>query len=492
MEIKRKKISILNEILIFLLPTLSIRSKLLLDKWTIKYNDIYKKQASAFLIFFSLVYIFHYHFIDVPSHKEPISLYFKYRYGLGLLAFLCGILTILNSKTNIFLLRIPLIISGLNFGYWQSQSMLWRPDIPYMYSVLFPLFTALFLKVSPLNTFLYLMLSYFIQYESSWVHFPDQLRFIFSACFAGSMILVAIRSRMQTEIRYFLLEELNMQNQKKIIEYQTEINNQIRTFLPTELFKRFEENTRIKKMSVIESIDEILRPKEKFIAVFLSDIRGYTKLVKDNLKTYATKDYLPQQKFYTNKIDKNKGIPRVVGDQIFAYFDDDNKVESVLSAIKSAHEIILNISNESSHSNRPIIISCGIGITGNVGGTDSARIISVVGNAANLPSRIDSITKEKELSNLIFKNTIILTTSTAIILKAAFNKLNFSEFSLINTPIRDFSEEKSIFLFNITKETEKIILGPYNHSAASLAVMNVINNENINYADENINFMGAA
>jgi class 3 adenylate cyclase len=465
-----KKETVVNKILAALFPTLLIPSTSLLKKWQVRNNSTYRKPAAIFLLFFSFVYIAHFHFIDIPAHKEPLELYFKYRYGLASLALITGLASFFKFTENPILLRLPLIISCLNFGYWQAKSMTWRPDIPYLYSVLFPLFTGFFLKLSPVTTLIFILIAYALNLDS-WNHDPAQMRFIVSACVAGTMTLLAIRSRMQSDVHFFLLEEENLKNQKRLIEVQTELNEQIKTFLPSELFRRFNESTRTQRLSPLEAVDEILRPKEKFITVLATDIRGYTSAVKNDLKNYALNSFIPQQKHYTDVIDKHRGISRVVGDQIFAYFDQDNPVETVIAAVRSACAILQTTSNEGFGSYRPIIISSGRGITGNVGGTSSARVISVIGNVANLPSRIDPLTKEIFLKNSLSNRSLILTKSSFEIIRASFPKLKFTEITIpTGQSIRDFPEETDIFLLEASASTHIIVGGLYDQIAARKSV----------------------
>lgn len=175
--------------------------------WDAREADAFRKPATAYLLFFGSLYIAHLLLIDLPSRKEPIGLYIGYRLGLAILAFICAFFTHFPSPNlSGYLLRLPLAVAALNFGYWQAESMVWRSDVPFGYSVYIPVVSSLFLRISPAGTAIFLVLAFTLAIPA-WLSRPDELRFILSAALVGLASAVAFRTRMISELEAFIAQQ---------------------------------------------------------------------------------------------------------------------------------------------------------------------------------------------------------------------------------------------------------------------------------------------
>jgi class 3 adenylate cyclase len=66
---------------------------------------------------------------------------------------------------------------------------------------------------------------------------------------------------------------------------------------------------------------------------------------------------------------------------------------------------------------RYILISFGSAVVGNIGGTDGAWDITVLGTPANVLSRLDLVTKQTEFAQAVGDHRIVLTREAAEMLK---------------------------------------------------------------------------
>jgi len=193
-----------------------------------------------------------------------------------------------------------------------------------------------------------------------------------------------------------------------------------------DLFKENKERRQIHDMFgqyvPLEHINKLIEnPKaistdgeKREMTVLFSDIRNFTKL-SEPLTTGELKTFLNQ---YLTQITKvifdNKGtIDKYVGDMVMAFWgaplrNPDHASQAVLAAL----QMQLKISKMKNKFNKLGIknVAAGIGIhTGemNVGdmGSDYRRAYTVLGDAVNLGSRLESLTKYYDVKILVSENT---------------------------------------------------------------------------------------
>lgn len=212
---------------------------------------------------------------------------------------------------------------------------------------------------------------------------------------------------------------------KKLAEQNAElrqINQQLEFALSeqlklTEAAKRFVPNEFVSLLSHDSLSDVRLGESvEKEMSILFSDIRDFTAL---------SEKMTPQENFnfinsYLSRMEPsiitNQGfIDKYIGDAIMALFGycADDAVKAGISMLHSLHEYN---QHRISYSYEPIKIGIGINtgslMLGTVGSTNRMDS-TVIGDAVNLASRVESLTKSYGVSMLITKNTFLELSDTA-------------------------------------------------------------------------------
>jgi class 3 adenylate cyclase len=439
-------------------PVLSIPTRAWRIGWKQRDQKEFTVVARFYFLAFALAYIVHLFAIDIPLKKQPPEWWEFYR-GSCSLAYLIGFSLTFSKKFNESKIqRIPLLLAAIYGVYMQGRSMEFNSDIPVFYVPLIALFGALALRFGPIvSVGVYLLIlapsnRFFYLVQSQTHH-------MVSATCVAIAVLLFLRSRQKTEISLFLAEQEKVEYQKKLIELQTQLVDQLKSFLPKQIHRRMDKLLSSGKRSALEVVDELLRPKEIKGAVLFTDIRGFTGLTKSG-RDAVLSAIVPAQRLCTDVIENAGGIPRLQGDLVYAYFDDVDATKNIRTATAAAISLYesTKILNETLRSDfrirRYVIITYGELIVGNLGGTEGSRDITVLGDAANLPSRIDPLTKDVGLSKLLEQYPIILSQFAFDALDIDKNELEYTSVLLkdYNLKIRDFEE---ITELKALKSTEK-------------------------------------
>ena len=326
-----------EDVIFWLLPQMRIKSREDFRLWKEEENKLFPTSAIIYLFLCSALYLLAYYTIDLPSNKEPIDLYLRYRYGVALASLSGAFIVFFLSKNKPFLAKVIFYICCGNIVFWQSRSMIWRADVPHFYVFIFAVLGANFSRSSPLLSGL-IYLSYLVLCLPAFATRPNEYRFIISLTIVGYVLLVSLRSKMITEIKAFISHLEVLKSQKEKIVAQVELYDSLKSFLPREIFQRFTKSVEGGK-STSAALRILLEPKRTIVACLYSDIRGFTKKVRDNLE-YAKTSVFPSQEMAMENVEKSRGIPRPVGDLVFAYFDHPIPEANILLAVKAAFNII--------------------------------------------------------------------------------------------------------------------------------------------------------
>ncbi len=422
-----------------------------LRAWKAKENEDFIGVAKVVFPLSAILYLGHYFFFDKPMGLEPLHEWLIFRLCMATIA-LATFAFYITPLARMAFYRGPAICTFLLFCYSQAKVTIWYPEAPWLYCFLFVGIGALTLRASVMTSAIFAVSAMIVQWGAliqTGVPSPT----LFSAAFVTLVLIVASRGGYVADLRFFLLTQQNTDSQRRNIELNIEFTDRIKSFIPGEIAKRLDFLLRGRDTTVLQAIDEVLRPRKKQIACLFSDIRGFTEASK-NLENFIGELVLPNVKACTSAIDDNGGIPRKIGDLIFAYFDGDGAHLNLLRAIRSAFQIaeINDSQNGGSADNlritRYTLVSVGEAYVGNIGGFDSSVEITALGSPVNILSRIDELTKEEQIAKELNSGDIVLSNTAynmifEIGLRPIAKKLVLREMGLT---IRNFPDEAYIFV----------------------------------------------
>lgn len=397
-----------------------------------------------------LVLVFHHFFVDRPLGLEPASRWALYRFGMSLLC-IAGVAATFTRLAEGPGLRFIGAVAGAALSYFQARSMVWSTTVPYLYAVLIPVVVTLVLQLSPLRSSLYLAALFGLampSFRAAAVE-PRHLLSALAVAFAGVNLF---RARMATDVRAFISEQERLQTEKRLIEVEIELSREVRAFLPREIYERTLEAIHRQETTVAEALEDALRPRLKVVACVFSDIRGFTERSKD-LTGYLVESALPNIRSCTELVEAHRGIPRLVGDLVFGYFDARSPEENICDALACAVQLVRKNAELNRRENLPavkrhVLLSFGDAVVGNIGGHDSSREITALGSPVNILSRIDALTKDPKLAPHLPPDCVIVTGAAAAVLRGCFPELRLERVDLraLQVELRDFPEEEALWL----------------------------------------------
>lgn len=401
------------------------------------------------LLILGFGYLLHYPFVDMPLGLTKDPVWFKYRFGIFSISMLGVLITYIETKKNL-LSKIAFIAVGIVISWAQAKSMIWYSGVSGVWAIFITLGISIFYKSDAfVNILLFCVLTIvqvptFIEINQKFS--SDYL----SIVFVGGLIFTLILKSRSDDVGNFIRTQKQIQIEHMLTEVQQELSTQIRAFLPSKI------NSELKKYlrdgyNVTSAIDEVLRPRKKEIACLFSDIRGYTRASKDS--GFITNAAMPSIKNANSVIESYGGITRLIGDLIFAYFDDAvseiNIVNSYLAGLEilKSTKVLNSTNDEKNQIIRYVILDIGDAICGNLGGADSSREITALGTPVNRCSRIDQLTKLNEMKLILGNNAIVMSEQYYSRLKtygylADFKKIELSDNTL---SIKDFENENCIY-----------------------------------------------
>ncbi len=450
------------ENLIFLLfPQLLLKKKAWAEEYHRQEKEAFLKGARIFFALAAFLYVLHYYTVDRGEGLAPSPLWFTYRYSMAAIALVC--LICYSFKRGIVSSRRykwPTILACATFCFFQARTVLWYAAVPYVYSFLFVLISVFILRM-PLASSLGFAIAVMGAFLPSLIEAGVSISMAFSAFSVTLIFIIYGQSRTLFNVQLFIANQQNLETQKKVIEINLEFNNQLRSFLPREIYERIIFNMRKKRMAANHAIEEVLRPRKRDVACLFSDIRGYTKSSKSN-DSYILSSVLPNIKECTEAIEALRGIPRKIGDLIFSYFDHESQDINICRALLAAHHVcIINndmnlISNIEVH--RSVIITSGEATVGNVGGASSAFEITALGSPANLAARIDEAIKHTAMRTLLASTKIICDEQTALAcFRFAALEHQLVPLDELGITIRDFSEVTKLYLIKPTRANSEAL-----------------------------------
>ncbi|MEQ8858639.1 MAG: adenylate/guanylate cyclase domain-containing protein [Pseudomonadales bacterium] len=465
------KMKWLEALVVYLFPTILLEGKPWKAMWEDKERDAFVRVCRFFFFGAGCLYVGHYFFYDRALGLEPLQDWFTFRMtaaGASFAAFAFYLTPLAYTSIS----KIPAVATVWLYCVSQAMIVTWWDGTPWLFAFVFIIASMMVVRLSPLNT---LLLSTAIMLSQTPFLFDADVPplSLISTAFVTLMVLAILRTSHVADIRNFVLNQENIAAQKKIIELNIEFTDRLRAFIPRVIADRLEAHVKQNHLTVIQAAVEVLKPRQALVACLFSDIRGFTKGSKD-LDRFVDKSVLPEMKACSNVVEAHSGIPRKIGDLIFAYFDDQDIQENVLRCLLAGVEISrinrdLNDTITQSEIRRFILISSGEAVVGNLGGLDSSIEITALGPPVNFLSRLDELTKHPRLAALLRAGDILICSNTAEVLARSELKIDLEmvDLSGLELHVRDFPEAARIFRVRNISESFEMLSAYFQRTANS-------------------------
>lgn len=429
--------------------------------WENQEREAFTATAKIFFPIAAIVYVGHYYFFDLPMELEPASSWFQFRMST---AALCVATTVAYHSPYQHSKHYKLLAAIVCAYFCFAQA---RVVVNFGVESWFFCFAIIGLTVQvmkePLPTSLVFASVLIALVTPSLLEAQVPVEYISSGAVFTLVLVFALRSTYRKDIDNFLLNKENLAKQEQLVELNRDFTDRIRSFIPTVISERIESFVNQNQMSVIEASIEVLRAKEKTVSCLFSDIRGFTQNSRD-LDSYIAESVIPEMRVCSNVIEQHQGIPRKIGDLVFAYFDHDQSKLNVLRAVLSGIDI--SIANKAMNRtltkirvDRYILISTGKAVVGNIGGVDSAVEITALGSPVNYLSRLDELTKSENFRREVVYGDVVICEATFEAIRdlgvnLEHKKLRMSDMSL---SIRDFPESTSVYLVKTNNNNQELL-----------------------------------
>jgi class 3 adenylate cyclase len=433
--------------------------------WEDKEQGAFIRLCRYFFIAATLGYVGHFYLYDRPMGLEPLTQWFHFRISLAAICFAAFLFYTSALATSRFS-KAPAVMATWAMSYTQAMITTWWDGTPWLFSFFFVIGATIILRLSPLNS-LVLAICIMATQTPFLIEAGVPTSSIISTAFVALVVTLILRSSYVADVRNFVLNQENIAAQKKIIELNIEFSDRIRAFIPRVIAERLEAQVAQNHLTMIQATVDVLRAKQANVACLFSDIRGYTAASKD-LDQFIDKSVLPEVKACSNIIEDHSGIPRKIGDLIFAYFDDEDLTMNIIRCLLAATEMakingVLNAASVQNEVRRYILISSGNAIVGNLGGLDSSIEITALGPPVNLLSRVDELTKHPRLASLLQAGDILIAPSTIEHLQGKGLLLEGENIDLhsLQLDIRDFQEVRAIFRLKDSPDNQRRLVSFY-------------------------------
>lgn len=427
----------INKLISFFLPHYLLKEQET-RAYFISEKEITKLNMLIIFPLMTAVYILHYFYFDRPMGLTAQSdFWFYFRFGMAGSSLLGFALYwfVLDPHRRSY--RTFAVLNTMAAVVLQSYATYLYQEAPILYPYVFILVSIFLLRLTVLQNILYSMVAMIASSHILLMTKASPMD-IYSAAFVTFIITLLISSRNLTSILLYKSNLEKLMAQKQLIERQIEIVDQLRGFLPKQIFSRFHELSTVHKYSTAAALDDILKPKNKEISCLFSDIRGYTQHSKNT--EILESQILPMIRESSTIIEDNNGIPRKIGDLIFSYFDEDSILDNIQNCFRAALVMAVKNNLDAQLIQRSIILTYGSAVVGNIGGAGSAIEITAMGPPSNECARLDEFIKK----NSLFSNKIIFSPSFFEKL-VIINDLEFQTYKLAESEIvRDFNQIREI------------------------------------------------
>ena len=439
-----------DNLVAWLFPNILVEGTPWRGMWLEKERASFLLVARPFFALATVIWLAHYFFYDKPNDLQPLGLWLAFRLTMASATLLVFIYYV-SPAAKLRGYRVPAVIVCWIICQSQAYVALWHGREAWVFCYILIVACVLGLRMSALKSFLFALLAILTQAPVlREADIPSS--YIFTGAILTLGIALVVRASYLFEVRSFLLDQENIASQKKIIELNIEFADRIRSFIPRVIAQRIDRYMDCERMSVLEASIEVLSPKTKQIACLFSDIRGFTSASKD-LEHFLRESVLPEVKACTDAIEDFSGIPRKVGDLIFAYFDGENESANLICCAAAAMSVsrvnqAMNATSNSRSIKRYVLLSSGEALVGNLGGLDSSIEITALGSPVNFLSRVDELTKSPVMAQLLNPGDLVLSNEYSNRLSTLLPGLALAKVDLVSLglSIRDFADVRTLYI----------------------------------------------
>lgn len=438
---------ILEKILYFLFPSWILNTTPFADLWLEKKKRKFIQVTRVAMWTFGIGYALHYFFVDQPlGLAKESEVWFYYRFGILFLSLLTVAITYIDQSKNYYISKIFYFITCSIAAWAQARSILWYSEVSSTWSFFITIVCSIFFVTESFLNIIFMSWLFSLQWPS-FISSNQNQSLLIGSCIVSYFILFLNIKNNQEEVENFLIVQKQIETERYLAEIQQSLGDQIKSFLPSVINNKIQNYLR-NGFTVTQAIDEVLRPKTINISVLFSDIRGFTKASMDT--SYVIDLVYPNIRHSTIIIEESKGVPRIIGDLLFAYFESvsvtPEQVFTTALDILKINNIHNNVNSSFSGQKiiRYVVLDSGVATCGNLGGVESSREITALGVPVNRAARID------ELSKILIKKKII--PNECIVMSSDFYLALDNRFSAIeinlkeqNLEIRDFTNEEIIY-----------------------------------------------
>jgi len=461
----------LRHILEYLWPELLLEGTPWYENWVKTHREQFAQRCRFFFVLVVVGYIGHYYLVDVPRNKEPLEAWFAFRMIMAALAATCFL--IYRNKSFIVSSRVkwPAIVVLAIGCHLQAHVSIHFPEAPWIYPYLFVFSSAILLNTSPVKSMLFclpLMASFFPPLTLAGI--PEYQ--LASATVVCTIIIIVLRTSYENEIRQFLLTQERDQYRTDALELGKEFEGRLKSFIPKVIYERLDGLIQNTKMTVLDATLEVLTPKKMRVACLWSDIRGFTKGSQE-IDGFLIESVIPEVKACSDTIEGYQGIPRKIGDLIFAYFDDKEPTLNLLRSILAGIDLgevnkDMNATVSSVSVKRYILVSSGEALVGNVGGLNSGVEITALGSPVNFLARLDDATKQPGMEKHLDPGDIILCEHSASSLLALNLDIDCKSIFLKSegVHIKDFEDVEKVYVLKPSQQNHKALSTAHAHYAS--------------------------
>ena len=264
-----------------------------------------------------------------------------------------------------------------------------------------------------------------------------------------------------------LQEFKNIDLIQQSLKEKMELYDELKSFVPPVLVEQLEKKLR-SSGSMHVALDEIMRRRKNKIAILYTDFRDYS--TRSTNLNFVENELIPTSTKLLDQCEENKGIGRLIGDNVMVFYHLEDNEESLIRALRdcaigAVDEDVRIQAAERSQYERYFILTFGDALIGNMG-SNYHRDVTIVGDPINLAARIDDLTKSPELRRLLDAAPHV------IIDPIAFQTLQ----QLATFEVLHFNLESNKLSLRSYEEVKQVILLPLNER--NLSTMNELCNIN--------------